>query len=48
MKNDIMINMSLCLLNDHSKDVVFTYFLSIRWAKIRIDTKRKMVREEKH
>ncbi len=43
-----MINMSLCLLNDHSKDVVFTYFLSIRWAKIRIDTKRKMVREEKH
>jgi hypothetical protein len=39
MKNDITINVSLCLLNDHSKDMVFTYFVSIRWAKIKIDTK---------
>ncbi len=40
--------MSLCLQNDHSKDVVFTWFLFIKCARIRIDTRRKMAREEKH
>ncbi len=48
MKNYRMTNASLCLLNDHLKDMVFTYFLSIRWAKIKINTKRKMAKEEKH
>ncbi len=48
MKKHKMINLSLCLLNDHSKNVVSTWFLSIRWAKIIIDTKKKMAREEKH
>jgi hypothetical protein len=48
MKNHIMTNVSLCLLNDHSKDVVFTWFFFIRWAEIRIDIRRKMAREEKH
>jgi ribosomal 30S subunit maturation factor RimM len=28
--------------------MVFTYFLFIGWAKIKISTKRKMAREEKH
>jgi len=48
MKNQIITNVSLCLLNDHSKNVVFTWFISIRWAKIIINTKKKMTREEKH
>jgi hypothetical protein len=48
MKNHIMTNMSLCLLNDHLKNMVFTLFLFIRWAKILIDTRKKTVREEKH
>jgi hypothetical protein len=48
MNKDITTNASLCLLNDHSKNMVFIYFLSIRWAKIKIDIKRKMAREEKH
>jgi hypothetical protein len=48
MKNHIMINASLCLLNDHSKDVVFTFFFFVNWVKIRIDRKRKMAMEEKH
>ncbi len=48
MKNHIMTNTSLCLLIDDSEDVVFTWFLFIRWAKIRIDTRKKMAREEKH
>jgi hypothetical protein len=26
MTNDIMTNMLLCLLNDHSQDMVFTYY----------------------
>jgi hypothetical protein len=41
MKNHIMINASLCLLNDDSKDVVFTWFLFIRWAIIKTDIKKK-------
>ncbi len=28
--------------------MVFTWFLSIRWAEIRTDTRKKMAREEKH
>jgi hypothetical protein len=48
MKNHVMINASLCLLNDHSKDVVFTFFFFVNWVKIRIDRKRKMAMEEKH
>jgi hypothetical protein len=48
MKNHIVTNASLCLLNDHSEDMVFTWFFSIRWAKIRLYIRRMMAREEKH
>jgi hypothetical protein len=48
MKNHITIYVSLCLLNDHSKDVVFFLFLFIRWVEIRIYIRRRRAREEKH
>jgi len=48
MKNHIMTNTLICLLTDDLKNMVFTIFLSVRWAEIKIDIRRKMTREEKH
>jgi hypothetical protein len=48
MKNEIMFNASLCLLDDHSKDMMFYLLLHVRWVDIIIYIRRKIERGEKH